>query len=490
MNKPFLFYSALATILLGASAILAIPELTLAQQDSSGWSRPVNLSNTDTQSDNPSMAVDPSGRVHVVWSEATNDGRSFISYTKLGEGVWSPANEIITSPNDPTASFPSLAADSLGVLHLVWSGDGTLYYSRAYAPYASRAQDWSRPTALEYAQSYLGRPHLQVDTQDALYLAYPITFGANSGIYITKSSDGGQNWSDPTIVYKNDHSDRTVDIPRLAVSSDGTLHVVWVESNYPESFPSLGIRYAHSNDFGTTWSGPLVLADGPYSFPAILTRAPNEVHVVYSGTTSDRYKFHIWSADGGRTWAEAFRNTELGGYQGLPALVEDSSGILHWLTSASVFRIHNDSLYHITRQDETWLPGEILLRNEPVEQNLKDVSAAVALGNDLHVVVQYPVASQIQSEGWQDEIYYMHTTLNTPGEPATALANPTPIPTVASIGTTSATSPEIRPTLTARENLSSPISASMVGIITIGSLASLALVVVVILLARRSQGQE
>ena len=71
---------------------------------------PVNLSNSETLSSDPSMAVDPSGVVHVVWSEETDDGRSFISYAQLSEGNWSPANEITGSRDTEIADYPTLAS--------------------------------------------------------------------------------------------------------------------------------------------------------------------------------------------------------------------------------------------------------------------------------------------------------------------------------------------------------------------------------------------
>ncbi len=360
MKNRFLYLAMVSFALLGlAFAITPSRPGTAARQIDSGWDSPVNLSNSETQSTNPSMAVDPSGVVHVVWSEETEDGRSFISYAQLSEGNWSPANEIAGSPNTEIADYPTLVADANGYLHLVWHGDATLYYSRAYAPQAGEAQSWSPPAALEYIQDNIGRPHLQIDSVGVLHLVYPILLGSESGIYYMKSSDGGLNWSDPTSIYNNRRADRSIDMPRLAVSAaaDGRLHVVWVESDYPETFPPIGIRYSSSSDGGETWSEATSLADGPYSFPEVITRGSDEVHMVYSGTGGDRYKFHRWSADSGTAWEEVYRNTEVGGYQGLPALVVDSADQLHLLTTASVFQIGIDSIYHTVWQDGTWLPG-------------------------------------------------------------------------------------------------------------------------------------
>ncbi len=41
-----------------------------------------------------------------------------------------------------------------------------------------------------------------------------------------------------------------VDKPRLAIGPDGSLHVVWVLTNYPETFPPLGIALFQVNRWG------------------------------------------------------------------------------------------------------------------------------------------------------------------------------------------------------------------------------------------------
>jgi hypothetical protein len=421
-----------------------------------------------------------------VWSEATNDGRAFISYAQLKDGAWTQANEITTSPSGQTATYPTLAADSQGYLHLVWSGDANLLYSQAYGFDASRSKSWSSPVALEYAQNYIGRPHLQIDSRDVLYLAYPIMIGENSGIYVMKSSERGQNWSDPVIVYKNKRSDRMVDMPRLAVGPEGTLHLIWVESNYPESFPPIGIRYTRSSDGGATWSEPISLADGSYGFPAILARDPDEVHVVYSGTTTDRFKFHTWSADGGITWKESFRNSEVGGFQGLPVLVEDSAKTLHWLMTASVFKVGNDCLYHTTWREQAWSPGETLLCGVVRSQNPWDVTAAVALGNQLEAAVQYPLDSSIQPEGWQYEIYILGEELTAPGLQTSPLASPTPLPPTP-LPTNASPPTGAHPTLPADLTQISSKTSSPLIVIGGSTLVALAMVVIILGLASRKR---
>lgn len=454
-----------------------------AQVGAVGWGAAVNLSNSETVSSSPSLAVDPAGGVHVVWSEETEDGRSFINYAGLQDGSWLAANEIVSSPYYEIADYPSLAADSQGYLHLVWRGDATLYYSRAYALLAGSALNWSRPQALEEVQDFIGAPDLVVDGQDRLTLIYPIILGGRSGIYAMQSTDGGRTWSDPAVVYRNTASNRMVDDAHLAVDANGGKHAVWVESNYPETFPPIGIRYAHALADEQGWSEALSLANGPYGDPAILARGLTEVHVVYSGTAEDRYKFHRWSSDSGRNWTESWRNSEVGGFQGYADLALDGSDRIHWLMAASVLNIRTDGLFHTSWNGESWLTGDAPLLNASTKSNPMDVSAAVGLGNQLHVALMYPLEAPALPEG-NNEIYYIGRSLDAANSAPRPLATITPRPT--SIPTATAGPAATRqPTLAARGGQASSLSDGLVLALGGGMLLALTLVSGVILLARR-----
>jgi hypothetical protein len=457
--------------------------LAVAQVGAGGWGAPVNLSNSETVSSTPSIAVDPAGGVHVVWSEETEDERAFIRYATLQDGAWSAANEIVSSPYYQVADYPSLAADSQGYLHLVWRGDATLYYSRAYAPLAGSALNWSRPQALEDVQDFIGAPDLVVDGQDRLYLIYPINLGGRSGIYAMQSTDGGRTWSDPAVVYRNSRSNRMVDDVHLAVDADGGKHAAWVESNYPETFPPIGIRYSQALADEQGWSEAQSLADGPYGDPEILARGSAEVHVVYSGTAEDRYKFHRWSSDSGRNWTESWRNSEVGGFQGYAGLALDGSDRIHWLMAASVLNVRRDALFHTSWNGESWSAGEAPLFNVSTKSNPMDVTAVVGLGNQLHVALMYPLEAPGLPDG-NNEIYYIGRALGAVPTPARQLATITPRPTQPATATARLIETS-QPTLAARIGQASSISDSLILAIGGGMLLALLLVSGVILLARR-----
>jgi hypothetical protein len=396
------------------------------------WGQPVNVSNSPAQSGLPSLAVDPSGRVHVIWSERTADDESWLWYVHGQRGSWSEANDVLLTPGGETATAPVLAADRQGNLHVAWLGGASVYYSRAYAPGAGSAQAWWRPQHLVTSQNYIGPPDLDVALSGEMFLAYSVQIGPESGVYFLQSTDGGTRWSDRQPIYRNDLSARMVDKARLAAGTDGLLHVVWVESAQLETGPPPDIWYAVSADGGTTWSAPVSLGQGPYNYPEITVRGANEVHVVWSGTTTDRYKFHSWSADNGVSWSPAWRNEALGGFQGLPALVVDGSGGLHWVQVGSVFGeivegVDRDQLFEQEWLGNEWSQARAILNTKPVGNNMSHVSSMAALGNELYVALQVPLGT---SDSYQMDILVLHRTLAASSIPAQQLAPPTAMPSI------------------------------------------------------------
>jgi hypothetical protein len=367
--------------------------------------------------------VDVSDGLHVVWSEEIGNNHTILFYTHFDGSNWITPLDLFT---DLYAVNPSIATDAKGMVHLVWRGGMGLSYSNVPALSASSVNNWLLPEIIMENTWGMDFPDLIVDDQDRLHLVVTQSLGNGSGIYHLYSTDQGKSWQGPNLVYGNFNSNRAVDKARVAVDQAGDIHVVWTEYNYPITFPPLGIRYSISSDQGNTWTDPISIADGPYDDPGIATDASKGVHVVWSGTSPDRYKFYRKSPDGGKTWLPMIRDINLGGYQGWPALVQDNSGDLHWIEVGTVYSIQNDSLYYRRLTETEWTPGEVLLKGAEVSQNQGFVSAVVGLGNELHVVVQYPIGSY--DEGWQNEIYYLHKHLDIPSLGAHSLPSSTPSP--------------------------------------------------------------
>ena len=100
------------------------PELasSVVPAPASGWSVPVNVSNSATLSDWPAIAVGTDGSLFAVWAEGSLGSREIYYATNAG-GLWSiPANLSLSPSIDSNA--PDIAADPLGGANIVWQ-EGT-----------------------------------------------------------------------------------------------------------------------------------------------------------------------------------------------------------------------------------------------------------------------------------------------------------------------------------------------------------------------------
>jgi hypothetical protein len=393
------------------------------------WSQPLNISNTETHSTGPSLVTDSTGELHLVWLEDIESDFNLIMYSHKDRRGWTAPVDIFSSDQDKNITAPSLAIDQNGYLHIAFLGDG-ISYSQAYAPLANSARNWSTPTILYPLENFLDLPDIAAGPGGKIYIIFAIKNGENSGIYLFSSSDGGTSWEDPVIVFQNQSANRLIHSPKITLSTNEGLHVAWTETNYPETFPPLGIRYAHSLD-GINWSSPVSIADGPYTELDIASKGPNEIHIAWSGTADDRYKFHRWSTDGGVTWSSIYRNMDGGGLLGPPSLVFDGQGKLHWLSAMDYFgpvagERSRSYLYEYTFNEGSWSLGRLLFSTplEINEQNLSSVSAVVSLGNEIHAVVMDP---RLKADGnWQWDLFYSHRLLDIPQEIPKTLPTLTP----------------------------------------------------------------
>lgn len=422
LRKLFSFYRYLmfGLVIFGCSLLCL---KALAQAGS--WSNPVNISESAGNSSFPSLTVDAFGNVHLVWIEEIGPDEVVVMYTSLNENGWSDPIDIFASSSVDPIRDVQLLGDSSGNLHifLYWQG---IRYSRADAMEAGSARSWLSPEMLVQPYYALTSPYATIAPDDSIHLVYAIQTGSGSGLYAIQSVDYGEIWSDPIGVYISPSATQAIDKAVMAVDGAGTQHVVWGETNYPETFPPVGIRYTSSAD-GQVWKEPDSLADGPYAEPAILAAEDSSLHVVWSGTATARYKFHSWSKDSGNTWTDPWRNEDLGGIQGSPALCADSLDRIYWLQVGTIFSlpdsdlVNNDGLLENIFQERNWSSGAILLTGSVEQQNLANVTAVIAQGNQLHAALMNPLS--IDNGSYQFEIFYLYKSLDAP--PITITLQPT-----------------------------------------------------------------
>jgi len=476
--RGMLIFAALL-VLLGFAA-----PATLHAQSLIDWSSFENISKTATASTFPAIAADRFGQVHVIWSEDVDGNTSNLRYNASGAPLldrrgkqvnyltnrgntlyykrwngekWSNGVDIITSL-DSLLSFPELAADSKGVIHLIYTKSQNeitdLMYAQAPGDQAEAIGAWSEPVIL--ASGLIAYDHpvsLTVDPADGLHLLY-FKMGASPGVFVINSFDGGKTWSDAVLLFSTASvtGDEDGAQPvRIVADAKGRLHAMW--THYGADGNGKAIYYSQSFDQGLTWSNPTQIAawqPGWYEVDWLNAGlVGDEIHLVWEGGPI-AYNNERISVNGGQSWGPARRiMPSLVGENGFADLVVDSAGTLHQLI---VKRIGAGTqivygLWHSEYHDSQWtMPVMVGLQDENLYDEISDLSgeainsllagtimddglryqrSVILNGNELFVVVV---------NEYDGEIYATRGALSVPR------ISPAPLPTAAPLATRVATS--------------------------------------------------
>ena len=413
-------------------AVTFVAHSASAQGIGVNWSAAKNLSNTPTSSNRPTIAADPSGNVHVVWGENIG-GESILGipgqliedantlvYRRWDGLAWSDPVDIIAVPGDDLADYPSLAADSSGYLHLVWTGMTTIYYSRALASQAGSPHAWSEPRIVGDSARTSWESAVAVDAQGEVHVVYADR-GANSSVRHVRIEDNGlgrMTWtslSAPLLAQEVGFLNVS-----LKIDPEGRMHALW--GTVTRNGVGLSIYYARSIDAGQTWSPPVQLAQGKAGkayaqFPSLGIAGDSELHLIYPYPQNMARTERI-SRDAGETWGEPHTiYPDLEGVGGFNVQLTDAAGNLH---AVSNLRTHDQvgGLIYWRWLGGYWSPWKFAsVESETTGLGGHFAAATIRLGNEIHALWNTN-ASEQAGEVW-------HVSGIIPGVRA---QTPTPLP--------------------------------------------------------------
>lgn len=176
------------------------------------------------------------------------------------------------------------------------------------------------------------------DSSGNLYAAFRKKYNGYYQIYVSKSTDGGANWTTPSAPISVVSGNFNQRVPAIAIDSQNTLHVVWYGQDAGFSGTNeRQIKYSRSFDGGNNWSAwrnivPVAGYNGSdlwQEHPVIYIDAANALYVVWEGGdsshSSPQTKF-TRSTDGGNFWTAWKNVAALSTNQSRPTVVVDSTG--------------------------------------------------------------------------------------------------------------------------------------------------------------------
>lgn len=358
----------------------------MAQTPGGGWSPPVPIARTEGQLALSTLVSDGAGRLHLFYTDRPSENLpGAINYMRWDDSGWSRPLDVIVDPGTADPNGPRVAIDSQQNVHVIWGGAShSLRYASAPLAEAGSARAWSTPETL--VQSLPASHDIIATSDGALHVAYSSSSEQNTVSMIT-STDLGQTWGAPATIAEIATSVNASDV-RLAMDGAGRFHAVWTEYQLPSGWPPTGVYYSRSTDGGVTWSAARQVAPEGHAQIGVTTVGNDAVHLVWRSTIGGDGTFHQVSLDGGDTWAAPDRNDDSGGLSGLPSFAVDTAGTLHYLIGP-VFYANWAAGSVSPYQDVATEP----VRTQATKSNGEQGILAITSGNRLHVIFELDFTS-------------------------------------------------------------------------------------------------
>jgi BNR repeat-like domain len=252
-----------------------------------GWTTAKRMTWTSGSSEDPVMALDLSGNLHLVCTESTS-GNDEIYYKKSSDGgsTWTTSRRL--SWTSGYSLNPAIAADSSGHLHVIWRDDTPGNFEVYYKKSTDGGTSWSAGKRLTWTSAESGSPAAIVDPSGYLHVVWRDYASDHWEIYYKRSTDGGAGWTTGRRLTWT--SGDSVD-PDIAVDNSGYLHLVW-----SCLVPAAGahLDYQKSTDAGSSWTSAqrLTWGSGLPCLPVIASDSSGDLHLVWYLTTPDNSEIY------------------------------------------------------------------------------------------------------------------------------------------------------------------------------------------------------
>jgi hypothetical protein len=441
--------------------IVVRPSLSVAQGQGQ-WTPQTQIPDYgDYTEESPFLIADVSGRVHAFNSQPFDlgapDSEEVVVYRTwtLKDG-WSVPNDIIIDPTGTGRSLKLLDVyyTSEDIVHLAVAIGGEVFHTKTTLAFAGQAHAWGPLTLVGSGATipYVGS--MAGDDGDNIFLIYGSSREGN-GIDAVRSSDQGETWSDPEVIYKTFDADLTATGTDLLVDSKNIVHAVWAVIN---SVGNDGFGfYSRLDSRQPTWAEAISLDETKEGglgiwFPVLFEYKDLVFASYYNGGFNNEDNAFWWrlSQDNGNTWGPPIRYSNRHvGTNGPVATAIDSRDRLHLFFGQ---RINDDNhgVWHIIWNETSWMDPVPVVRGPQVRSKVGDDgfdprSPGVAIVNGNLALVTWATDGFAGVNG----VWYSYATLDAPELPAQSLPIPTATATkIIPTATTASTTPSVTPSPT------------------------------------------
>jgi hypothetical protein len=187
------------------------------------WATTQRLTWASGVSEDPAMAVDSIGSLHLVWHDnAPGNYEIYHKKSANGGATWTASRRLMWTSGAST--HPALAAGAAGSLHLFWEDNTPGNYEIYHKKSTDGGATWSANQRLTWTAGHSLCPAVAVGPSGHLHLVWEDSTPGNAEVYYKKSTNAGATWStSQRLTWTAGYSGQAA----VAVDSSGYLHLIW-----------------------------------------------------------------------------------------------------------------------------------------------------------------------------------------------------------------------------------------------------------------------
>lgn len=265
---------------------------------------PLSTTTPETPSRTAKLALDGDGRLHAFWSDdcsgvegcevtADNIIPGDILHRVLDNQVWGPVERVSSDVNDGDSRSPDVAADAEGNLHLVWTDDGNIDgfggdLDVYYRQYDLASDTWGPVQTVSVGEEDASQePAVAVTSDGSVHVVWETTDGQLGTIRYARRNNNGQ-WTMPASL-SDTNAARDARLPDITADPQDRLYVVWQEDFSPDRFTfdnDILLTVAEDNNFGPRVVVSDNILDGDSRLPQIVSDSQSRIHIAWRDTST------------------------------------------------------------------------------------------------------------------------------------------------------------------------------------------------------------
>jgi hypothetical protein len=300
------------------------------------WGGDTNILSTPREISSLASIADDSGNVHAVWVQSPNAPTDVsvpvIQYSSWNGSEWTKPSPIFSNLDGPPSNL-SMQIDDQKRLLLAWvnQNTGEMMFTWANAMRANVPQEWLQPLVVVAPSKLTNSPDMLVDAANRIVIAYAVTLNEDRGIYIIQSTDLGKSWSAPVKIFDAAAAGwEMVDQPKLAVTEDGTMHILFTRYELMGGPQPSGLYYSQSSDGGLTWTPAETVSEQPVQWSKLIAYQGTLHRLWQEKNRLSAQTNHQVSSDAGKTWEAVNKIPSDADLNSHPDVSIDGTGTLHF----------------------------------------------------------------------------------------------------------------------------------------------------------------